>query len=132
MYNARSEELATTFSRLLSKGNHCVVALDGYYEWPETSDKQPYYVSRSNGEPLLCAGLYADVETGADLSSNLRTHALLTTAACSAIGQLPHTRMLVLLSDWSAAASWLASAATTPSTALSSLAAFGLHLFTTS
>ena len=42
-----------------SSGRRCVVVLNGFYEWKaEGARKQPYYIHRGEGVPLLCAGLY--------------------------------------------------------------------------
>ena len=58
--NARSETAPALarFARLLSSpfGGRGVVAADGYYEW-EAKNKQPYFVRRSDGEPMLLAVL---------------------------------------------------------------------------
>eukprot|EP01084_Bolivina_argentea_P293552 504887_1 len=66
MFNARSETVSSlpTFSRLISK-RRCITAVDGFYEW-YTFDcgpgvrkkKQPYFVYRKDGQPLLLACLY--------------------------------------------------------------------------
>ena len=55
--NARSETAPALarFARLLSSPlGRGVLAADGYYEWEEKS-KQPYFVRRSDGEPMLLA-----------------------------------------------------------------------------
>lgn len=61
MFNARSETVATNrvFSRLLPD-RRCVVAFDGFYEWKvdDLGEKQPFFVHRADGAPLLMAALY--------------------------------------------------------------------------
>jgi len=58
--NARAESL--TDNRLFAEAyreRRCLVPADGFYEWTETGDgKQPYFVSRADGKPLLLAGLW--------------------------------------------------------------------------
>ncbi len=58
--NARAETV--TERRLFAdayRERRCLVPADGFYEWTETSDgKQPYFVSRADGRPLLLAGLW--------------------------------------------------------------------------
>ena len=58
--NARAESL--TENRLFAEAyeqRRCLVPADGFYEWTETGDgKQPYFVSRADGRPLLLAGLW--------------------------------------------------------------------------
>ena len=59
LINARSETAAALarFSRMLSvPSGRGVLAVDGYYEW-EAKSKQPYFVRRSDGEPMLLAVL---------------------------------------------------------------------------
>ena len=59
--NARSETAQTLaqFARLLSSPpGRGVVAADGYYEWAgEGASKQPFFVRRSDGRPMLLAVL---------------------------------------------------------------------------
>lgn len=58
--NARAETL--TERRLFAEAyreRRCLVPADGFYEWTESGDgKQPYFVSRADGQPLLLAGLW--------------------------------------------------------------------------
>ena len=97
MYNARSDTLydKRTFRDLALRGQTAVVAVDGFYEWKESeksaigggSGKQPYYVHRSDGKPLLIAGLWTSVPTGREHGYDgkpeiLTTYTLLTTDAC--------------------------------------------------
>lgn len=61
LINARSETAPSLarFARMLSSpSGRGVVAADGYYEW-EARSKQPYFVRRSDGEPMLLAALVA-------------------------------------------------------------------------
>lgn len=61
MINARSETVAEkrSFAPSLRK-RRCLVPADGYYEWKRVGKaKQPYYISRTDGQPLAFAGLYA-------------------------------------------------------------------------
>ncbi len=60
MINARAETVATknAFRKPFRK-QRCIVPADGFYEW--TSDgktKQPWYIQRTDGEPLAFAGLW--------------------------------------------------------------------------
>ena len=61
LINARAEtapSLARFAKMLSSPRGRGVVAADGYYEW-EAQSKQPYFVRRSDGEPMLLAVLVA-------------------------------------------------------------------------
>jgi putative SOS response-associated peptidase YedK len=62
MINARAETLLTSsaFKRSFA-GRRCIVPADGFYEWqvvPERKQKQPWYVSRRDGDVLAFAGLW--------------------------------------------------------------------------
>ena len=121
MYNARSDTLydKRTFRDLALRGQTAVVAVDGFYEWKESeksaigggSGKQPYYVHRSDGKPLLIAGLWTSVPTGREHGYDgkpemLTTYTLLTTDACPKLQWLHH-RQPVFLWDTAAAMKWL-------------------------
>lgn len=62
MFNARLETIDEKPSfKNIAKSKRCVVLLSGYFEWKVSSDtgrKQPYYVSRNSGQPLLLAAVY--------------------------------------------------------------------------
>ncbi|MGD1916616.1 MAG: SOS response-associated peptidase [Phycisphaerales bacterium] len=61
MFNARSETAATKPAfRGPMKYRRCVLPASGFYEWKKIDDKtkQPHYITRADGEPLLLAGLW--------------------------------------------------------------------------
>lgn len=79
MINARSETIAEkrSFAPSLKK-RRCIVPADGYYEWKKVgSRKQPYYITRADGEPLAFAGLYSWWKDGEEwiLSTTIITRA---------------------------------------------------------
>ncbi|MFJ8044121.1 SOS response-associated peptidase [Kitasatospora sp. NPDC096147] len=86
----------------------CVVPGDGYFEWKPVAAadgrkafKQPYYLHRPDGGPLLMAGLYEywrdrAVAEDDDPAAWLVTCTLLTTEAVDAAGRV-HDRMPVTL-----------------------------------
>jgi putative SOS response-associated peptidase YedK len=119
MFNARSDTLyqRPTFSKLLSTGKTCVIALDGFFEWKAVvkGKKQPYYVYGSSEETeslqnerphLLVAGLWTTVPTGRPDDPTLDTFTIVTTDVCPSLKWL-HTRMPVCIWDASAARQWL-------------------------
>ena len=61
MFNARGESVGDkpSFKRLVDR-KRCVVLVDGFYEWKKdaSGEKQPFYVHRPDGRPLMLAGLY--------------------------------------------------------------------------
>jgi putative SOS response-associated peptidase YedK len=62
MFNARSETVADkgVFKRLLTGGKRCIALADGFYEWKKDArgEKQPYYVHKHDGRPMMFAALY--------------------------------------------------------------------------
>jgi putative SOS response-associated peptidase YedK len=51
------------FFRDVFKRSRCLIPASGYYEWKnEAGDEQPYYFTRTDGEPMAFAGLWDGVE----------------------------------------------------------------------
>jgi putative SOS response-associated peptidase YedK len=103
LINARSEGISEkkTFKRLLNQ--KIVVPAEGFYEWKSSGapgpdlrfEKTPYYFYRSDGNPVLMAGLFEqsrDSETG----EQIETFVILTTAANSMMSPY-HDRMPVIV-----------------------------------
>ncbi|MEZ5322594.1 MAG: SOS response-associated peptidase [Microthrixaceae bacterium] len=102
MINARSETAATNRAfRYSFEHRRCLVPATGFYEW-RRSDRQPYFIHRADGEPLVFAGLWAEWHGRvAGEESVLRSTAILTRAANGFISPI-HDRMPVVLdrSQW--------------------------------
>jgi putative SOS response-associated peptidase YedK len=114
MINARAETVASrpAFRRAFER-YRCLVVADGFYEWRrrETAGpKRAFHIVRRDGGLFAFAGLWS-IWYGED-GANLRSCAILTTAANTAIAPL-HDRMPIILSGPSAEAAWL-DAATSP------------------
>ncbi len=110
MINARSE---TIFDKPAFKkaatSRRALVPADGWFEWqasPTAVDargkprKQPFFLSRRDGEPLALAGIYEFWKDGSrapdDPQAWLATFAVLTTAAERGLDRI-HDRMPVVL-----------------------------------
>ncbi len=106
MINARAETAATSpaFREALRR-RRCLVPADGFYEWQAVGrgPKQPYYVRRADGGPIVFAGLW-ERWRGKD-GRRLDSCTILTTAPNELLAPI-HDRMPVLL-DRSAWATWL-------------------------
>jgi len=110
MINARAETIA---EKAAFKGDfrkhRCIVPMDGFYEWKAAEPggpvgnsgkpiKQPYYVQRTDGEPLAVAGLWSawrDRAAGRD-ADWLHTTTVITTSANTTMAAI-HDRMPVIL-----------------------------------
>jgi len=107
LINARAESMADkpAFRDPLKHGR-CIVPASGYYEWHTGPDrkKQPYYITRADGQPLALAGLYATWmgPNGEEIDS-------VATITVPANGQLSaiHHRMPMILPDAEAQDAWL-------------------------
>lgn len=124
MFNARSETIyeKPSFSGLISSGQTCVFAVDGYYEWTTTPTdiekrKQPYFVCNKDKSPLFLAGLWSCVKTGRDIiqgessgdrkDETIATFTILTTHAHHPSLSWLHPRQPVILWDGKTVLEWL-------------------------
>ncbi|WP_345951830.1 SOS response-associated peptidase [Mucilaginibacter sp. PAMB04274] len=93
-HNARSEDMGQkpAFKHLLGK-RHCIIAIDGFYEWERTGTKTPYYFSMADGSLMLLAGLW-DYNTRLD--TPLLSCTVITREPNQMVGEV-HNRMPVIL-----------------------------------
>lgn len=125
MINARSESVLekSAFKRSFEQ-RRCLIPADGFYEWAKLGDqeteentkqkkkqpKQPYFIHRSDSEPMVFAGLWAKWkprdENGEvdETATTLETFTILTCEPNREMAAI-HNRMPVLLApqawdDW--------------------------------
>lgn len=110
MINARSDGLAEKGAfKDPFRHKRCIVPADGFYEWqvvPGQKVKQPYFITRRDGQPLAFAGLWSRWRPpGSDGAERLLSATIITTDPNSPMATL-HDRMPVILAseDW---ATWL-------------------------
>ena len=109
LINARSETASTKPSFRAAFGSQrCLVPASGFYEWDRTGTvRQPYLISRVDGQPMAFAGLWERwiVPRGKTLTGSLaafepdesiETCTILTTVANTLVAQV-HDRMPVML-----------------------------------
>jgi putative SOS response-associated peptidase YedK len=95
--NARVETVATnnTFRDCFQR-RRCLIPADGFYEWePAERGRKPHWIFRSDGFPMVFAGIWAtrkDPET----DDWIRTCSILTTESVGVIAKI-HNRMPVTL-----------------------------------
>jgi putative SOS response-associated peptidase YedK len=106
MFNARAETLTSSPAfRDSLRRKRCLVPVDSFYEWRrEGAIRQPYMIARTDGRPLVLAGLWSGWRDP-DLDLVRRTFTIVTTAPNETMAEI-HDRMPVLLDDegWAA---WL-------------------------
>ncbi|MFP4519940.1 MAG: SOS response-associated peptidase [Oceanicaulis sp.] len=89
LINARAETAAEkpTFRAAL-KRRRALIPADGFYEWKRTeAGKQPWFITRTDGAPMVFAGLWERWGEGDD---RIDSFAVLTTAANADIAALHH------------------------------------------
>ena len=105
LINARAESIATQPAFAESfRERRCLIPADGFYEWrkvPGSKQKQPYFVSRPDGEPFAFAGLWEVWKGPKDAEGNrtgdpLRSCTIITTTPNDTMAQI-HDRMPVIL-----------------------------------
>lgn len=94
--NARSEDMAykASYSHLLGR-RHCIVVVDGFYEWERKGNKDPYFFSMADGSLMKYAGLW-DYNT--KLGEPILSCTIITREPNQIIGEV-HDRMPVILTD---------------------------------
>lgn len=105
MINARVETLDEKPAyRNAAKQRHCIIPVDGWYEWNTlpTGNKEPHFFSRKDGNLLGLAGLY---ESWATPENNLLWSCTLITTEASEDFAKVHNRMPLIVpsnltSDW--------------------------------
>ncbi|MFW5660997.1 MAG: SOS response-associated peptidase, partial [Oceanicaulis sp.] len=103
LINARAETAAEKPAfRTALKRRRALVPADGFYEWTKTEDgKQPCFITRADGEPMVFAGLWERWGEGA---AKIDSFAILTIAANADIAHLHHRCPVMIapenFSDW--------------------------------
>ncbi len=97
LINARGETVAEKPSfRSALKRRRCLVLVDGWFEWKQsTKPKTPYLFRRKDGRPLAFAGLWEEW-TAPDTGEVLRTCTVITTGPNALMNPI-HDRMPVIL-----------------------------------
>jgi putative SOS response-associated peptidase YedK len=106
LINARGETVAEKPSfRSALKRRRCLVLVDGWYEWKQTTKpKTPYLFRRKDGLPMAFAGLWEEW-TAPDTGELIRTCTVITTGPNHLMAPI-HDRMPVILPH-EAQALWL-------------------------
>lgn len=96
LINARSETASEkpTFRTAL-KRRRALIPADGFYEWHRREDgsKQPYFITRADGEPFVFGGLWERWGEGED---RVDSFAILTNAAGPDISDIHHRCPIII------------------------------------
>jgi putative SOS response-associated peptidase YedK len=103
MINARAETVATSkaFGASFAR-RRCLVPAEGWYEWTKLpGGKQPYFMTRTDGEPIVFGGMWSTWGTD---SAQVLTFSIVTLPAQGALARV-HDRMPLVLEssrwhDW--------------------------------
>ncbi|HEY8189713.1 MAG TPA: SOS response-associated peptidase [Micavibrio sp.] len=96
LMNARTDSLREGSFKSMLTNRRCVIPAEGFYEWREEDGlKQPYYFFRTDGKPILFAGIWDMSEVKGD---TVRSFAILTDGANELVAPY-HDRMPVVLED---------------------------------
>ncbi len=114
-FNARAEAIETKPAfRDAYKRRHCLVPLDGFYEWQTITpkQKQPYAIQRADGDLMGIAGLWEAWKSSG--GETVQSFTIITVAAGADFAWL-HSRMPAILepADWPV---WLGERAEAPET----------------
>lgn len=103
LINARSETQAEKPAfRDAARARRCLIPAAGFYEWtPGVTPKQPWFISRADGAPMVFAGVWQMWTDPAAGTGRMATCAIVTTAATGAMADL-HDRVPVVVNpdDW--------------------------------
>ena len=102
--NARAETIYEKPSfKHAAKSQHCLVLVDGFYEWQEFKGKKyPYYIYKKGGEPFALAGLF-EPWTDPDTGEIKKTFTIITCEANSLLAKIHNTKKrmpAIVESDW--------------------------------
>ena len=92
--NARAETVATKPAyRDAFKKRRCLIPTDGFYEWRQTTPKQPFFIHRQDGQPFALAGLWEHWEKEDQV---IESCAIIITSANNILKPI-HDRMPVII-----------------------------------
>lgn len=98
LINARAETLAEKPAfRAACRARRCLIPMAGFYEWlRRDKERIPHYLTRSDGAPMVCAGIWQD--WGPD---HRPTFAIVTTEAPTPLSDIHHRcPVLVEAGNW--------------------------------
>jgi putative SOS response-associated peptidase YedK len=100
LINARSETIAEKPAfRAACRTRRCLLVATGFYEWTRTeTERLPWYIQRSDGAPLIMAGIWQDW-AGPETDAPMRCCAIVTTQANAPMSAIHHRMPVILEPD---------------------------------
>lgn len=102
LINARAETLAEkpAFGEACRQ-RRCLIPATGFYEWSKTNDgaRLPWYIQRTDGQPVVFAGIWQRWDTGDKGDAPLTTCAIVTTDASGPMSGIHHRMPVILTPD---------------------------------
>jgi putative SOS response-associated peptidase YedK len=96
LLNARTDTLGRGSFKSMVANRRCVIPAEGFYVWREEDGlKQPYFFARTDGKPLMFAGIWDYSEVKGD---SVPSFAILTDEPNALVAPY-HDRMPVVLDD---------------------------------
>jgi putative SOS response-associated peptidase YedK len=99
LINARSETLLEKrIFEPLARTRRCVVPISGFYEWQSVvgeRKKRPWYITRSDGDPMILAGVWDETPT----DSGLERRFVIVTRAAEGLCADIHERAPMILDE---------------------------------
>ena len=99
LINARSETIAEKPAfRAACRERRCLIAVDGFYEWKREEGRtpSPWFVQRSDGEPMVFAGVWQNWERD---GVSLTTCAVVTCDANEQMAPIHHRLPVIVEQD---------------------------------
>ncbi|WP_425037912.1 SOS response-associated peptidase [Primorskyibacter sp. S187A] len=101
LINARAETIAEKPAfKSAARARRCLIPATGFYEWTKDANgaRDPWYIYRSDGAPLVFAGVWQDWERD---GLSHRTCAIVTCSANAPMSKVHHRMPVVLeAADW--------------------------------
>ena len=100
LINARAETLADKPAfRAACRERRAIIIASGFYEWTREGDTRlPWYITRTDGAPLAFAAIW-QVWTDKIAAQDMRTTAIVTTSANTALSAIHHRMPVILEPD---------------------------------
>jgi putative SOS response-associated peptidase YedK len=103
LINARAETVAEKPSfRSAFKRRRCIIPVDGFYEWVKVAGqkkKQPYFISRPDGDPYAFAGLWETWRPSKDSDDEVHSCTIITGSPNEKMAEIHHRMPIMLPPD---------------------------------